>query len=124
MLKYGHEPYYECSSRGDKRFSAFYARPKSLGGKSIEEAYQGMKIFPDGSTGLSWREAKGKTPINIKECKEQYHKWWWEWVHEQNLVPILLSQSGLSDMFGQPGHLCQAEVLWKIKKAYEKEESI
>jgi hypothetical protein len=38
-----------------------------------------MKIFPDGSTGLNWREAKGKTPINIKECKEQYHKWWWEW---------------------------------------------
>lgn len=30
MIKVGFEPRLECSSRGDKRFSAFYARIKKL----------------------------------------------------------------------------------------------
>jgi hypothetical protein len=57
MIKHGSHPYLECSSRGDRRFSAFHARPKSLGGRSIEEGYQGMKVFKGGVTGLKWREA-------------------------------------------------------------------
>ena len=44
MIKHGNPPYLECSSRGDKRFSAFYARIK---GKTIEEIYQSAKIFAD-----------------------------------------------------------------------------
>jgi hypothetical protein len=37
----------ECSSKGDKRFSAFYARVELLGKKaSIEEHYQFSKLFP------------------------------------------------------------------------------
>lgn len=115
MLKYGNPPYLECSSRGDKRFSAFYARPASLNGKSIEEAYQAMKIFPDGSTNRSWREAKGMRPINPTQCSEAYDEWWLEWVEQENLLPVLKEASGLSDIFGQPGHVCQAEVLWRIR---------
>ena len=34
MIKHGEPPYLECSSAGDKRFSAFWAK---LGDKSIEE---------------------------------------------------------------------------------------
>lgn len=115
MLKYGQSPFLECSSRGDKRFSAFYARPKSLNGKSIEEAYQGMKILEDGRTGLSWREAKGKKAINQEECSKKYEEWWREWVLEQNLLPVLKNASGLSDIFGKPGSVCQAEILWRIR---------
>ena len=52
MIKHGTAPFWECSSKGDKRFSAFYAR---VDGRSIEEQYQAAKIFEDGSTGLTWR---------------------------------------------------------------------
>ena len=115
MLKFGAPPYLECSSKGDKRFSAFYARPKSLGSRSIEEAYQAMKVLEDGSTGLSWREAKGKKAVNQEVCTRAYVKWWQEWIDEQGLLSILQGATGLSDLFGQKGHVCQAEVLWKIR---------
>lgn len=115
MLRFGEPPYLECSSRGDRRFSAFYARPKSLGGKSIEEAYQAAKVFEDGSTGLDWRTAKGRKAINQDELVIAYNLWWDEWITDQNLLPVLKAASGLSDIFGQPGHVCQAEVLWRIR---------
>jgi hypothetical protein len=85
MIKIGNPPYLECSSKGFKPFSAFYARIKSRDNKSIEELYQAYKIFEDGSTGLSWQEA-----------------------------------NGLSDIFGQKDHCCQAVELWRIKLILEK----
>lgn len=115
MLKRGTAPYLECSSRGDRRFSAFYARPASLGGRSIEEAYQAMKIFADGSTNLHWRAAKGRTPVNQAACTTAYEQWWREWVAEQHLLPILQQHPGLSDMFGREGSVCQADILWRIR---------
>jgi hypothetical protein len=117
MIRHGDPPYLECSSRGDKRFSAFYARPASLGGRSIEEAYQAMKIFADGSTGLSWRAAKGRQAVNQEACAAAYAQWWNEWVEQEQLLPILQAASGVSDVFGQPGHVCQATVLWNIRNA-------
>ena len=117
MIRHGSAPYLECSSRGDKRFSAFFARPRILGGRSIEEAYQAMKLFADGTTGLSWRQAKGRQAINADACAEAYAQWWRAWVDEQQLVDVLCEASGLSDMFGQAGHVCQATVLWEIRQA-------
>lgn len=123
MLHFGKPPYIECSSIGDHRFSAFYARPRYLKGKSIEEAYQAMKKFrtPDGKieSNLEWRAAKGRTPINLKECQEAYRQWWGIWVKEQNLMPVLETASGLCDTFGQKGHICQAGVLWDIRNQAE-----
>ena len=115
MLKFGKAPYLECSSKGDKRFSAFYARPSVLQGRSIEEAYQAAKVFDDFSTGLSWKEAKGRMAINYKYCNHLYEQWWKIWVEEQDLMRVLENASGLSDIFGQKNHTCQAEVLWKIR---------
>lgn len=117
MIRHGDAPYLECSSRGDRRFSAFSATPASLEGRSIEEAYQAMKVFADGTTGLSWRDAKGRKAVNFEECAVAYATWWWEWVTEQRLAPVLIAATGLSDMFGQPGHVCQATILWEIRSA-------
>jgi hypothetical protein len=113
MLKYGVAPYLECSSRGDRRFSAFYAR---VNGQSIEDQYQAAKVFPDGTTGLHWRAAKGKQAVNASACAALYSRLWDQYIAEHpELLPILRSASGLSDMFGQPGHCCQATELWRIR---------
>ncbi len=74
-----------------------------------------MKVFPGGVTGLTWKKAKGRQGINMAECAAAYEKWWKEWVEERQLLLLLQSFPGLSDRFGQPGHVCQAEVLWRIR---------
>ncbi len=117
MIKIGNAPYLECSSRGDKRFSAFYARVRARGNCSIEEIYQAAKVFEDGSTGLDWRRAKGRVPINHKDVADLYSVLWNEYISENpNLLDVLKSATGLSDMFGQSGHVCQALELWRIRE--------
>jgi hypothetical protein len=122
MIRYGNPPFLECSSKGDKRFSAFYAKLKIRGNKSIEELYQAAKIFPDGSTNLSWREAKGRRAVNQKQCAELYSILWKEYIEENPvLLEILLNSTGVSDVFGQQGHCCQATELWRIRESYIRE---
>lgn len=116
MLRYGEAPYLECSSKGDKRFSSFYARLRKYNNKSIEELYQAFKIFENGETNLNWRQAKGRRPINIEECRK-YFSYLWNIYLEENpeLLKIIKEASGLSDMFGQEGHACQSEELWRLR---------
>lgn len=115
MVRHGVAPFLECSTRGDKRFSAFHAR---LRGRSIEEIYQAAKVFEGGSTGLSWREAKGREPINTTEVRFLYSILWDEYIEENpDLLHVLTAASGLSDVFGQPGRVCQATELWRIRCA-------
>lgn len=114
MIKHGVPPYLECSGKGDKRFSAFYAR---VNGRSIEEQYQAAKVFEDGSTGLDWRRAKGRKAVNQEEVAKLYSQLWVQYISEHpELHTVLRSASGLSDMFGQPGRVCQATELWRIKQ--------
>ncbi len=113
MIRVGKPPYYECSSKGDKRFSAFYAR---VDGVTIEDRYQAAKVFEDGSTGLSWKEAKGRKPINPDEVSKLYKELWKKYLDQNpHLLRGLKQQSGLSDMFGQEGHNCQAITLWELR---------
>ena len=106
----------ECSSKGDRRLSAFYARIAARGGKSIEEIYQAAKIFENGETGLSWRAAKGRRAVNHEEVTRLYSALWDEYIAEHpELLKILREASGTSDIFGQQGHCCQATELWRIK---------
>lgn len=113
MIRFGVEPYLECSSKGDKRFSAFYA---TIDGVSIEALYQAYKKFPDGATGLDWRNAKGKKPVNINECRAYYSKLWDAYIENHpELHQVLIDASGLSDIFGQANRACQAEELWRIR---------
>jgi len=112
-IKWGNAPYLECSSKGDKRFSAFYAKVE---GKSIETHYQAAKIFADGSMNLDWRQAKGRKAINQQECNDLYSQLWDRYINENpELISVLKSATGLSDCFGQEGHVCQATELWRIR---------
>lgn len=120
MLRVGTPPYYECSSKGDKRFSAFWARLKCLGNKSIEEVYQASKVFEDGSTGLSWREAKGRKPVNADEVRKLYSELWDEYFKENpELYEVIADKTGFSDIYGQAGHACQAEEIYRIQQEYK-----
>jgi hypothetical protein len=117
MIRHGEAPFLECSSKGDKRFSAFYARVKKYGNKTIEELYQAAKVFEDGSTGLTWREAKGRKAVNAEETARLYRKLWQRYIKENpRLLKVLIDASGLSDIFGQEGHMCQATELWRIRR--------
>lgn len=123
MIEVGEPPYLECSTKGDKRFSPFYARPSCLGGFSIEEAYHAAKIFEDGTTGLGWREAKdyrlaGHHVVNQEEVNQLYAELWDAYIDENpDLLVVLKEASGLSDMFGRPPGPCQATELWRIRNS-------
>jgi hypothetical protein len=112
MSQHGTAPILECSNRGDRRFSAFAARIKGRGNQSIEDIYQASKVFADGSTGLTWREAKGKRAVNADEVRALYSVLWEEYIAENpRLLSVLTAASGLQDLFGQTGHACQATEL-------------
>ncbi|MFZ2410071.1 MAG: hypothetical protein WAW23_00720 [Candidatus Methanoperedens sp.] len=113
VARYGVAPYLECHSRGDTRFSPFYAR---VNGKSIEAQYHSAKVFEDGSTGLDWRQAKGKRAVNAAECSALYERLWRQYIAEHpELLDVLKKASGLRDMFSKIGNVNQAEVLWGIR---------
>lgn len=115
MIRHGKAPYLECSSKGDKRFSAFYAK---IDGVSIEERYQAAKIFRKEPTGpgLSWKQAKGRHAINQDFCSALYSQLWDIYIAlNPELIDVLKKASGLSDLFGQEGHCCQATELWRIR---------
>jgi hypothetical protein len=115
MIRHGIPPYYECSSKGDKRFSAFYARIRGRGNKTIESLYQAFKVFENGVTGLSISEAKGKKAVNQVEAAQFYSQLWDEYFMENpDLLELILQRTGFSDIFGQPNHCCQATEIYRI----------
>ena len=119
MIRHGVAPFLECSTRGDKRFSALIARLRSRGNRTIEEIYQGAKVFEiDGRqvSGLAWREAKGRRAVNADEVRALYGTLWDEYLAENpGYLAALTAATGLADMFGQPGSACQATELWRIR---------
>lgn len=118
MIRHGVPPFLECSSKGFKPFSAFYARIRARNNRSIEELYQAAKIFADGSTGLTIKEAKGRQAINMNDVCRFYAQLWQEYIEENpEYKEVLFNATGLSDIFGQPNHMCQATELFKIKES-------
>lgn len=96
---------YECSSKGDKRFSAFYARMQD--GRTIEQHYQcDVKGYDIGGT--NWNLGKGKPPVNgltEDELLDQYVDLWRIWARD-NLDYIrdlyrecTKTNNNLTDMF-------------------------
>ena len=80
--------------------------------------YQAAKIFEDGSIGLGWKEAKGRKAVNQKDVYILYSTLWDLYIKENpDLLIVLKAETGLSDIFGQRGHMCQATELWRIRNA-------
>lgn len=116
---------YEVSSKGDKRFSAFYAIMPD--GNSIEWHYQTrIKLYP------SIQEGKGKPPLNPNtDTWGEYLNLWRVW--GQNNLPLMrelyksaiLRNHTLSDMFASTS-INQAHALSHILNemcGYIKEEN-
>jgi hypothetical protein len=120
MIRHGEHPFLECSSDGDRRFSAFFARIRGRGNDTIEEIYQGAKVFRNGDTGLPIDEAKGFRPANVKEVAELYSRSCGTNTFKRTriLLRVLLRYKGVSDRFGQRGHVCQATELWRIRNSW------
>jgi hypothetical protein len=98
-----HSKGYECSSRGDKRFSALFARLAD--GRTIEEGYQlDVKGYRQHSN--EWRAGKGKPPLNGKTKAElwaEYLVLWETWASENPELIVELELKSrdkvLTDMF-------------------------
>ena len=105
---------YECSSKGNKEFSAFYAILKD--GKSIEyhdqvnvKGYDSIKL------------GKGKPPLNsktIEQCKSEYKELWLKYFKSKpwllKFIKRKIDQGYiLNDMFAHGG-LSQAGIITEI----------
>lgn len=111
----------ECSSKGDKRFSAFYALVLCQSGfkRSVEHLYQNAKRNEDGTI-----SGKGKQPAYLKIGSDIYpntaltawYNYLWLKYFEQNpeLLEVLAQYDKFTDMFR--GHCinCQADVMQLI----------
>lgn len=96
---------YECSSKGDKRFSAFYATMPD--GRTLEQWYQcDVKGYDVGGT--NWKLGKGKPSLkgqNPEELFLEYKSLWilWSKNHMEDLRDLYLKGKQfnyiLSDMF-------------------------
>lgn len=114
----------ECSTKGDKRFSAFGAYVEVFGKRdSIENHYQTCKRF--GKNGdivpKSWREAKGKQPTAIEingyrypvEDLSAFYKLLWVKYLDQHpaLVQYAKQFDDFHDIFKGHSTNCQADVI-------------
>ena len=78
---------YECSSQGDRRFSAFYAMMPD--GRTIEQHYQcDVKGYDPGGT--NWKLGKGKPGLTLANSWEGYLALWVTWAisHQEDLKDL------------------------------------
>ena len=108
----------ECSSKGDRRFSAFYAMLKVRSGatKSIETLYQQSKRMKDGSIA-----GKGKRPDYVSIGSEHFttealtpwynYLWFCYFTQNPELLDVIAKYDTFTDMFR--GHCinCQADII-------------
>ena len=80
---------FECSSKGHKEYSAFYARLPD--GRTIEEHYQ-CDVKGYDPKGTNWRLGKGKPPIEPMTQEAQYIKYRNLWVIYFKRNPYLLER--------------------------------
>lgn len=109
----------ECSSRGDKRFSAFYAKLKKYGNQSIETIYQNSKRTEDGRIPGKGRKvayvvwANKKYPPTV--LSKLYEKLWRQYfVENPELLEYAKQFDTFTDMFKGRAINCQADIIAKI----------
>lgn len=117
----------ECSSKGDKRFSAFNAKVSvNDNWDSIENHYQLSKRFGNSPPPNHWRECKGKKPthfvINNIEYDIKYFSCFYKllWVKylddNPDLVEYAKQYDEFTDMFRGKSLNCQADVISQYVK--------
>ena len=107
---------YECSSRGDRRFSALYATLYKYDGHTIEYVYQ---VIIKGYSSI--RDGKGKHG-KLHTWKQQqlmYKQLWERYLAENSHLRVVLEDkldSGytLHDMFARGNAMNQATVLTEL----------
>lgn len=115
----------ECSSKGDKRFSAFYAKitlPNNVI-DSIENIYQFSKRFPYQANTI--KEAKGKTPHFFVFLNQEYpinllssfyeFLWILYFIQHEYFVDYIKQYSKFTDSFRGKSINCQADIINKVK---------
>ena len=112
----------ECSSKGDKRFSAFYARVKVYGKlDSIENHYQLSKRFGT-VVPRTWKDAKGKQPTHfcvgnvnfeVEHLTAFYKLLWYKYLRANPpLIDYANQFDDFNDIFKSTKSLnCQADVI-------------
>lgn len=117
-----------CSSRGDKRFSAFYARVSVFSKiDSIENHFQLSKRINGRPAPTTWRDMKGKRPdyfvVGQHRIPAELLSAWYAllWVKYLDAHPELVQYAkgfdSFYDPFAKPGRNNQAEVI----RAYVKD---
>lgn len=108
---------YECSSKGDTRFSALFARLED--GRTIEEAYQ-LDVKGYRRIASHWMQAKGQPPLNGKtrpELLAEYLELWDTWAMENpqliEELEVASRDKVLTDMFAT-SDVNQAHALSRI----------
>lgn len=118
----------ECSSKGDKRFSAFYAKIFYKGEwKCIEALYQQSKRF----NGKILKHSKGKMPTSVvwmdneydvKYLTSLYYWLWWHYLStNEDLVEYAKEFDEYSDMFKGGSINCQADCVREYVKLGKQE---
>lgn len=121
----------ECSSKGDKRFSAFFAKIQ-LNGRfdSIENHYQLSKRFGYEEAPRTWKDAKGRKPTHFmingftypRELLGQWYSILWAIYLDKNphLVEYASRFDKFNDQFRGKSINCQADVIeLYVKKGRE-----
>jgi hypothetical protein len=117
----------ECSSRGDKRFSAFYAKVTIAGvTDSIENWYQHSKRDElDNVPGKGRRVAYMINPFNGNKlpanCLTDFYNILWikYFIQNPNLLEYAKGFDTFTDMFRGKCINCQADVITKCVKDFE-----
>lgn len=113
---------YECSSKGDIRYSAFFAKLDD--GRSIEQHYNcDVKGYDPGGT--NWKLGKGKPPKDKSiDLWEEYLKLWRRWVElNPHLLEELyhitkLTNNTLTDMFASSENNQARALAYLINEKY------
>lgn len=103
---------YECSTRGDHRFSALHAQLAD--GRTIEEAYQ-LDVKGYRIRGSDWRLGKGRRALSPGvNLWQSYLDLWGQWARENPALMLDLAQRArygiLTDHFAKTG-ISQARAL-------------
>jgi hypothetical protein len=117
----------ECSSKGDKRFSAFYAKVNINGVcDSIENHYQLSKRFGNDVVPKHWKQCKGRKPThfvvnNIRFELNEFSIWykvlWLKYFIENPELLVYINKfDDFNDMFKGKALNCQADVIRDIAK--------